>query len=118
MIWRYEESQRALVATHCPSLPEMKGFRQPLQHGIISQVLVTGLPILETQVQDHAQHDPTFDQASGKTCRSLLVVPIPDEAQPGVLAAALFDNGGGSEFGKREMNELSKAAKTLVAKES
>lgn len=105
ILWLYQEFEEALIATLCPSLPEMKGFQQKLDTGIISQSFVAGLPILETHLKKNSLHDPTFDNSSGRDCKSLMACPVAfEENFVGVLSAAMFENMGESE--SRDFSEV------------
>lgn len=115
MVWLWDEESGNLVASYCPAFPEMVGYKQKLASGVMSQVFLTGLPILENGLKEHPLHDPSFDKNSGQDCRALMAALIHGEQEPmGLLTAALFSNSGTKwDFGDAQLKTLAETAKEL-----
>ena len=65
-----------LVALANPLEPEVVGLRQTIERGIISEVYLTGLAMLEEAPALNPAHDPMIDGITGRTCTSILAVPV------------------------------------------
>jgi len=75
-VWLHDDEENHLLAIHNPVNPGIIGMSQPVSKGLISQVLVTGLPLLEANVSTRKEHDSTIDSLTGQKTRSLMAAPV------------------------------------------
>ena len=106
-VWQAEGD--GLVAVFNPLEPEIVGQRQTIRRGLISQVFLTGQPIIERDPATHPAHDSTIDRQTGRRCRTVMAAPwCVTDGSEGVVSAVLFAEGGsGREFGLEELGHLS-----------
>ena len=83
----------------------------------MSQSFLTGLPILEENLQAHASYDPSFDSETGQEVSSLMAAPIwLDGELAGILTAVIFtQNTGRKQFTALHLNELASKARDLLS---
>jgi hypothetical protein len=114
-VWQHREDEGDLLAIHNPVNPGMIGLSQPLSRGLIPQVLMTGLPLLEPDVGTRREHDPSINLRTGQTTRSLMAAPITLGADiVGVVSAVQLAGGTvGREFNDRDLASLERAARRL-----
>ena len=78
-IWMLDEEAFSLVPIW-NSGPDAKKFvaryRQPLVDGLVSLVCVTGQPLCENKVYQHASQDPRLDRKLGLLTCSMIAVPF------------------------------------------
>lgn len=104
-----------LVALFNPLEPEIEGLRQTIRRGLISQVFLTGQPIIERDPATNPAHDTTIDHRTGRRCRTVMAAPwsVMDGSE-GVVSAVLFAGGGsGAEFGLVELGHLADLARCM-----
>lgn len=101
-----------LVAIANPLEPEIVGLRQPLQRGLISQVLLTGQAILESDLSRHPDHDPAVDQTLRRRCQSMMAAPCRLGDREGVISAVRHEGHDGS-FSLEALRLLSAAAHAI-----
>ena len=90
-VWLETPEGGRLRAVCNPVNASLIGFEQPLEAGLISQVFVTGMPLLEKDVRRRHDHDPSVDLLTEKPTRSLLAAPIESGGEIiGVLSAVAF----------------------------
>ncbi|NNC90462.1 MAG: GAF domain-containing protein [Akkermansiaceae bacterium] len=93
-VWVESEEGHFLEAIHNPRAAGFEGMRQPLDRGLISQVFVTGLPLLESDVTQRTAHDPTVDSIVGQRTTAMMAAPIFSDADvAGVLSAVQVEGG-------------------------
>ena len=85
-----------LVAQDNPLEPEIIGLRQALSSGLISQVMLTGQAILETDLSQHPAHDPSMDLKLGKPCQSMMAAFWQRGDDSGVISAVVHLGSKGS----------------------
>ena len=117
MLWILERETSSLRATLSTALPLKNEFSQPLSRGVISQSFLTGLPILEKNLQAHASYDPTFDSKTGQEVSSLMAAPIWFDGElTGILTAVIFtQNTGKKQFTALHLNKLASKARNLLS---
>src|SRR6185503_14663982 len=74
-IWLVDAEHGDLV-TRVAVLPEVPALRQPLARGIASYVARTGEVVRVDDAARDPRFDPSADQKTGYTTRSMLVAPI------------------------------------------
>src|SRR5580704_13107988 len=79
-IWLVDAEQGDLV-TRVAMLPELPALRQPLARGIAGHVARTGEVVRIEDATSDPRFDPSADRATGYTTRSMLVVPIREDAR-------------------------------------
>ena len=79
-IWLVDAEQGDLV-TRVAVLPELPALRQPIDKGIAGHVARTGEVVRLEDATKDPRFDPSADRATGYTSRSMLVVPIRDDAR-------------------------------------
>lgn len=95
-VWLETADTNFLEAVCSPRNPRLPGFRQPVGRGLISQVLLTGLPLLEPDVANRHDHDPTVDGLTGIRTRSLFAAPLTLGGDVvGVLSAVILESPDG-----------------------
>ena len=116
-VWQHREDEGDLLAIHNPVNPRIVGLSQPLSRGLIPQVLVTGLPLLEPDVGTRREHDPSINLRTGQTTRSLMAAPITLGADIiGVVSAVQLAGGTAArEFTDLDLASLERAARMLGA---
>lgn len=91
-------------------------FRQPLQTGMISMVVVTEQPICENEVHKHARHDPRLDQQLGLVTCAMLAVPLYFSGQlRGVISAVKLKQAESTARDPRGFSPQSLRALQLTA---
>ncbi|MCA9669092.1 MAG: sigma-54-dependent Fis family transcriptional regulator [Myxococcales bacterium] len=90
-------------------LPELSEIRLPLGTGVAGRVAETGNAMLLEDVSEHEAFYPGIDERTGFTTRSMLAVPVRDEAQVvrGVLQVLNRKHG---RFGERDRERLCELA--------
>ena len=117
MLWTLDRETSSLRATLSTALPLKNEFSQPLSRGVISQSFLTGLPILEENLQAHTSYDPSFDSETGQEVSSLMAAPIWREGElTGILTAVIFThNTEQKQFTGLHLNELASRARNLLS---
>ena len=91
-VWLVAEGGSDLYAAYNPVRSDLLGMIQPLDRGLISKVLLTGLPLLEREVQSTSGHDPTVDQATGRRTLAMMAAPLfADDEACGVVSCVQLD---------------------------
>lgn len=75
-VWLIEEDESALIACYNPVRSDLVGMLQPLDRGLISKSLVTGLPLLESTVSALGQHDSSIDDFTGSRTQGMMAAPL------------------------------------------
>lgn len=114
-VWLYREAENVLLAIHNPVNPEIVGLTQPVSQGLISQVLVTGLPLLEPDVTTRHEHDRNIDSQTGQQTLALMAAPIDQDADVTGVVSAVQLSGGESDrgFNERDLATLEHATREL-----
>jgi GAF domain-containing protein len=90
-VWLLDEERSSLVPrfNNGPNAASFVGiFRQTLQAGMISMVVVTEQPICENEVHKNERQDPRLDRQLGLVTCSMLAVPLYFAAElRGVISA-------------------------------
>jgi transcriptional regulator with GAF, ATPase, and Fis domain len=96
-IWLVD-AERGDLVTRVAMLPELPSLRQPLARGIAGHVARTGEVVrLEDATRDE-RFDPSTDRVTGYTTRSMLVVPIREDARTPVRGVVQMLNREGGAF--------------------
>jgi hypothetical protein len=105
-----------LEAVANPWCPALVGQRQPLSRGLISQVFVTGMPLMETEVAKRGGHDPSIDQVTGKATSAMMAAPLHSNGDViGILSAVqLGGDTGLAAFDRQHLNRLTTVAVALA----
>ena len=112
-IWLVDADEGDLVA-RVAVLPELPELRQPLGRGIAGHVARTGEVVrIEDATQDH-RFDPTADRATGYTTRSMLVVPIREDARAPVRGVVQLLNREDGSFDEDDERYLVALATQLA----
>jgi len=116
MLWILEPESSSLRAALSTALPLEHEFSQPLSRGVISQAFLTGLPILEENLQIHESYDPAFDSKTGQPVSSLMAAPIwQNEELSGILTAVIFTkNAEQKKFTASLLGQLALSARNLL----
>lgn len=116
-VWLHRDDEGELLAIHNPVNPKIIGLSQPVSRGLISQVLVTGLPLLEPDVRNRRDHDPSIDARTGQQTRALMAAPLTRGADIiGVVSAVqLADGNAERAFNAADLAILERAARSLGA---
>lgn len=114
-LWLETTDAEHLRAVCSPCNPDLVGVRQPLGRGLISQVHLSGLPLLEPDVSQRHDHDPTVDSLTGTPTRSLLAVPISSDADViGVLSGVILESAPPSSHARPEdLDDLATLAEAI-----
>jgi hypothetical protein len=104
-----------LVATSNPLEPDVPGLRQPLARGIISQVYLTGIGMIEATPTAHPAHDSSVDLRLGKRTTAIMAVPV--DLGPhgdGVLSTVRHQGGLAGAFDLAALALLERTAADLT----
>jgi Nif-specific regulatory protein len=96
-IWLVDAEQGDLV-TRVAMLPELPALRQPIARGIAGHVARTGEVVRIEDATSDPRFDPSVDRATGYTTRSMLVVPIREDARAPVRGVVQMLNREGGAF--------------------
>ena len=77
-IWLLDPAKQNLVIAHNsgPNAATLVGFRQPLNRGIVSTVLVSEQAFIENEVYKNARHDDKLNESLAQTTFAMIVVPL------------------------------------------
>ena len=104
-----------LLATANPMEPDVPGLRQPLARGIISQVYLTGMGMIESAPSAHPAHDNRVDMRLGKRTTAIMAVPVDLGPEgDGVLSAVRHAGGRGGAFDLAALAMLERVAADLT----
>jgi hypothetical protein len=107
-----------LVATCNPLEPAVPGLRQPLARGIISQVYLTGIGMIESAPAANPAHDATVDRHLGKRTTAIMAAPVDFGPHgDGVLSAVRHEGGQPGHFGLADLAALERLAASLAGRE-
>ncbi len=117
-LWVAEELD--LVATCNPIEPEVPGMRQPLERGIISQVYLTGIGMIERAPASNPAHDDTVDRHLGKRTAAIMAAPVSfgQHGGDGVLSAVRHHGGQPGAFDLDDLSALERLAATVSGRAS
>ncbi len=116
ILWLDEGDSDSLKSVYATLGDEFIGFRQSLSKGLISQVFLSGMPLLEKDLKARNEHDPSMDEHTGVRCQSMIVAPVTwgDEIV-GVLSGVRFESERLVEpFELDQLNELAIISKKLM----
>jgi GAF domain-containing protein len=77
-IWLLDPAKRNLVIAYNsgPNAATIVGFRQPLNRGIVSTVMVSEQAFIENEVYKNARHDGKLNESRAQTTFAMIVVPL------------------------------------------
>ena len=77
-VWLLDIRKENLVITYNsgPNAASIVGFRQPLNRGIVSTVLVSEQAFIENEVYKNARHDDKLNESLAQTTFAMIVVPL------------------------------------------
>jgi hypothetical protein len=77
-IWLLDPRKENLVITYNsgPNAGTIVGFRQPLNRGIVSTVLVSEQAFIENEVYRNVRHDDQLNESLAQTTFAMIVVPL------------------------------------------
>ncbi|MFO0660180.1 MAG: sigma-54-dependent Fis family transcriptional regulator [Polyangiaceae bacterium] len=96
-IWLVDANRGDLFA-RTAILPELSSLRQPIERGIAGFVARTGQIVRTADVSNDERFDPSADRATGYRTRSMLVVPIRDDARSPIRGVIQLLNKKGGAF--------------------
>lgn len=104
-----------LVAISNPLEPEVPGLRQPLSHGIISQVYLTGIGMTERAPTSNPAHDDSVDRHLGKRTAAIMAAPVAfgPHGGDGVISAVRHQGGQPGPFGLDDLSALERLASII-----
>ncbi len=79
-IWLVDADAKDLVAK-VAVLPELSELRQPMGRGIAGHVAESGAIVRTARAPDHGKFDSSVDKTTGFVTRSMIAVPIREEAR-------------------------------------
>jgi len=92
------DAERGDLVTRVAVLPEVPRLRQPLSRGIAGCVATTGAVVRLDDATQDARWDPSADQTTGYCSRSMLVVPIREDARSPLRGVLQILNREGGSF--------------------
>ena len=116
-VWLVDADAGDLVAT-VALLPELSELRQPMGKGIAGVVAQTGEVVRADDATTDKRFDPSVDRATGFVTRSMIAVPIREDARSpvrGVLQVLNRDEGTFDEEDERYVVALSTQLARAIA---
>ncbi|MCP5540480.1 MAG: GAF domain-containing protein [Akkermansiaceae bacterium] len=75
-VWVASEDRGTLTVVLSWPVPELLGFAQPIDEGLISLVLASEQALCENQVYAHEAHSKRVDERLGKVTHSMIAAPL------------------------------------------
>ncbi len=100
------------VVSESPVAEKLIGLKQPLEKGITGLAFTLQQPMIVNDVSQDASFDPTVQERSEVTTRSIMVVPlVSPEAEFGALTAI---NSASGAFSNRDLEVFCEAARRII----
>ncbi len=113
-LWLLDADGGELV-TRVAMLPEVPALRQPVARGIAGYVARTGEAVRIEDATRDPRFDPTADKATGYVTRSMLVVPVREDAHAPVRGVVqVLNREGGGAFDEEDQRYLLALATQLA----